>query len=441
LSNRTNKAALQGRENNPSGCFFSLKQAADQGGSAVKPLAGKTILLGVTGGIAAYKAAALCSRLVSWGAQVRVIMTEGATKFITPLTMQTLSRHPVATDVFDERDASKVQHIDWADAADLVVVAPATANLIGKLACGIADDMLSTTLMAVTAPILIAPAMNVHMWEHPAVEENVRKLAARGVRFVEPGTGQLACGYVGKGRLAEPDEIAETVVRMLTGPRPLAGKKVLVTAGGTVERIDPVRYITNDSSGKMGYALAEAARDFGAEVTLVCARTEGSPPGGVNVVRVESAAEMYEAVMQRLGEMDAVVKAAAVADYRPARMMDTKMKKNAESLTLELVRNPDILQAIGEWKAARAGQRTPFTIGFAAETDNVEAYAMDKLRRKKCDLIAANDVTRPGAGFGSDTNVVSVYAPDGLVEHIPLAAKRQVAERIWQLAAERMDRQ
>jgi len=406
----------------------------------LKPLAGKTILLGVTGGIAAYKAAALCSRLVQWGAEVRVIMTEGATRFITPLTMQTLSRHPVATDVFDERDAAKVQHIDWADAADLAVVAPATANMIGKLANGIADDMLSTTLLAVTAPILIAPAMNVHMWENPAVAENVRKLAARGVRFVEPGTGQLACGYVGKGRLAEPDEIADVIVQMLTGPRLLAGKKVLVTAGGTVERIDPVRYITNDSSGKMGFALAEAARDFGAEVTLVCARTEGSPPAGVNVVRVESAVEMFEAVMSRIGETDAVVKAAAVADYRPSEQLDKKMKKTRDSFTLELVRNPDILQAIGEWKAARPGGRKPFIIGFAAETDNVEAHAMDKLRRKKCDLIAANDVSRPGAGFGSDRNAVSLYGPEGLVEHIPLAAKRQVAERIWQIAAERMDR-
>ena len=406
----------------------------------MKPLAGKTILLGVTGGIAAYKAAALCSRLVQWGAEVRVIMTEGATRFITPLTMQTLSRHPVAADVFDERDAAKVQHIDWADAADLAVVAPATANLIGKLANGIADDMLSTTLLAVTAPILIAPAMNVHMWENPAVAENVRKLAARGVRFVEPGTGQLACGYVGKGRLAEPDEIADVIVQMLTGPRLLAGKKVLVTAGGTVERIDPVRYITNDSSGKMGFALAEAARDFGAEVTLVCARTEGSPPAGVHVMRVESAVEMYEAVMSRIGEMDAVVKAAAVADYRPAERLDKKMKKTRDSFMLELVRNPDILQAIGEWKTAHPGGRKPFIIGFAAETDNVEAHAMDKLRRKKCDLIAANDVSRPGAGFGSDNNAVSLYGPEGLVEHIPLAAKRQVAERIWQIAAERMNR-
>lgn len=406
----------------------------------MKPLAQKTIVLGVTGGIAAYKAAALCSRLVSWGASVRVIMTEGAARFVTPLTMQTLSRHPVATDVFDERDASVVQHIDWADAADLIIVAPATANIIGKMANGIADDMLSTTLLAATAPVLVAPAMNVHMWEHPAVEENVRKLASRGVYFVEPGTGQLACGYVGKGRLAEPDEIAEAAVKLLAGPRPLAGLKVLVTAGGTVERIDPVRYITNDSSGKMGFALAEAARDYGAEVTLIAARTEGPLPGGVEAVRVESTADMYEEVMKRLGSVDAVVKAAAVADYRPLHTHATKIKKTGETLTLELVRNPDILQAIGEWKASHPGERLPFTIGFAAETNDLETFAMDKLTRKKCDLVVANDVSEAGAGFGTDTNIVSVYGPQGLIEHIPLSAKRKVAERIWQLAAERMAR-
>ncbi|WP_276352605.1 bifunctional phosphopantothenoylcysteine decarboxylase/phosphopantothenate--cysteine ligase CoaBC [Cohnella caldifontis] len=404
----------------------------------MKPLEGKTVVLGVTGGIAAYKAAALCSRLVSWGASVRVMMTAGAAKFITPLTMQTLSRHPVATDVFDERDASVVQHIDWADAADLVIVAPATANIIGKMAGGIADDMLSTTLLAATAPILVAPAMNVHMWEHPAVVENVRKLGSRGVYFVEPGTGQLACGYVGKGRLAEPDEIAEAAARLLAGPRPLAGRKVLITAGGTVERIDPVRYIANDSSGKMGFALAEAARDYGADVTLIYARTDGPPPGGIEAIRVESAAEMHEQVLSRLGRVDAVVKAAAVADYRLQQVSDKKLKKDGETLTLELVRNPDILQAIGDWKKDHPGERRPFTVGFAAETGDLEKYAMDKLKRKNCDLIAANDVSAPGAGFGTETNIVSVYGPEGLVEHIPQSVKRKVAERLWQLAAERM---
>lgn len=406
----------------------------------MKQLAGKTIVLGITGGIAAYKAATLCSRLVGMGASVRVIMTEGATRFITPLTLQTLSRHPVATDVFDERDAAVVQHIDWADAADLVVVAPATANIIGKLAGGIADDMLSTTLLATTAPVVFAPAMNVHMWEHPAVADNIRKLADRGVRFVEPGTGQLACGYVGKGRLAEPEEIAEAIAAWLAGPKPLAGLRVVVTAGGTVERIDPVRYITNDSSGKMGFALAEAARDYGAEVTLVCARTDAPPPGGVEIVRVESTADMYEAVMGRVGSFDAIVKAAAVADYRPRHRHPVKVKKKDETMTLELVRNPDIVQAVGEWKASHPGERVPYIISFAAETGDLEKHAMDKLARKKCDMVVANDVSVPGAGFSSDTNKVSVFSAEGLIADIPMMAKREAANRIWQLAAERMGR-
>lgn len=402
-------------------------------------LSGKTIVLGITGGIAAYKAATLCSRLVGLGAQVRVIMTEGATRFIAPLTLQTLSRHPVATDVFDERDAAVVQHIDWADAADLVVVAPATANSIAKLAHGIADDMLSTTLLATTAPVLIAPAMNVHMLAHPAVQDNLDTLARRGVRFVESGTGQLACGYVGKGRLAEPDEIVQIVVELLAGAKPLAGKRVLITAGGTIERLDPVRYITNDSSGKMGFALAEEARALGAEVTVVWARTELEPPPGAEVVRVESALEMHDAVMALLPGMDAVVKAAAVADYRPVQREKVKMKKGPDKLVLELVRNPDILQAIGDWKheGGGAGKGKPYVIGFAAETGDVERYALDKLRRKRCDLIAANDVSQPGAGFGVDTNILRLYGEDGLIDSLPQQSKREAARRIWQVALAR----
>jgi phosphopantothenoylcysteine decarboxylase/phosphopantothenate--cysteine ligase len=404
-----------------------------------KQLAGKTILLGITGGIAAYKAATLCSRLISLGASVRVMMTEGATKFITPLTLQTLSRHPVATDVFDERDASIVQHINWADAADLAVVAPATANMIAKMAGGLADDMLSTTLLATTAPILVAPAMNVHMWEHPAVIDNVNKLAARGVTFVEPGSGQLACGYVGKGRLAEPDEIVEAIVAMLIGPRPLSGKRVLVTAGGTVERIDPVRYITNDSSGKMGFAIAEAARDRGAEVTLVCGRTDVSAPHGMTVVKVESALQMFDEVMARLSQTDIVVKAAAVADYRPIHQEEHKIKKKSDLLTLKLKRNPDILQAIGDWHLQAENKGKLFVIGFAAETTDVERHALEKLNRKKCDLIVANNVASEGAGFSIDTNIVSVYSAQGLVEHMPQLTKKAVAEHLWELAAAQMN--
>jgi phosphopantothenoylcysteine decarboxylase / phosphopantothenate---cysteine ligase len=405
-----------------------------------KPLKGKTILLGVTGGIAAYKAATLCSRLVSLGAAVKVIMTEGATRFITPLTLQVLTRSPVATDVFDERDAAGVQHIDLADSADLAVIAPATANSIAKLANGIADDILSTTLLATTAPLLIAPAMNVHMWEHPAVIDNVNKLASRGVTFVEPGTGQLACGYVGKGRLAEPDEIVEAVTAMLVGPKPLLGKRVLITAGGTVERIDPVRYITNDSSGKMGFAIAEAARDRGAEVTLVCGKTDGATPNGIRIMKVDSAIQMFDAVMARLPDMDAVVMAAAVADYRPAHRAEHKLKKTSEAVTLELIRNPDILQAIGEWRVGLPDKSRPFVIGFAAETMDIEKHALDKLNRKKCDLIVANDVTEEGAGFGTESNIVSLYGVQGLIEKIPLTSKREIAERLWNRAEAFMNR-
>ena len=355
-------------------------------------LQGKTIVLGITGGIAAYKAATLCSRLVQRGAKVRVVMTESAAKFIPPLTLQTLSRHPVYTDTFDERDPAVVSHIDLADSADIVIVAPATANIIAKMAHGLADDMLSTTLLATTAPVIVAPAMNVHMYGHPAVEHNIRLLASRGVRFVEPGTGQLACGYVGKGRMEEPEAIAEAVERFFAEKRALAGRRVLVMAGGTVERIDPVRFIGNDSSGKMGIAVAEAARDLGADVTLVAARTTAPLPAGVTIVRAESAEAMFEAVMARLNEADVVVKAAAVADYRPAVRRDSNIKKLDERLTLELEKTTDILAEAGKRK--RSGQ---LLIGFAAETNDVEKHAVDKLRRPH--LLVARRV-QPAAHVG-----------------------------------------
>ncbi|WNQ13667.1 bifunctional phosphopantothenoylcysteine decarboxylase/phosphopantothenate--cysteine ligase CoaBC [Paenibacillus aurantius] len=396
---------------------------------------GKTIVLGVCGGIAAYKAAQLCSRLTQAGADVRVIMTESAAQFITPLTLQTLTRNPVMIDTFDEKDPTVVSHIDLADRADVFVVAPATANLLAKMAHGIADDMLSTTLLATTAPILVAPAMNVHMYEHPAVQQNLKILSERGVRFVEPGEGQLACGYVGKGRLAEPEEIAASIDRLWTDRTRLAGRKVLVTAGGTVERLDPVRYFTNDSSGKMGYAIAEAARDLGAEVTLVSAKSSIPLPSGMTVVQVQSAEDMYHAVMDRLDTMDLVFKSAAVADYRPAETAPQKIKKSEETLTITLVKNPDILEAIGRRKTGQ------FVVGFAAETENLEEHALRKLNRKNCDLIVANDVSVEGAGFGTDTNIVRVYDKDGLVEAMPLMSKKEVAGRLLRLAAERMTRQ
>ncbi|MDF2723558.1 MAG: peptidase ClpP [Paenibacillus sp.] len=395
-------------------------------------LHGKTIVLGVTGGIACYKAAALCSKLTQAGADVRVIMTESATKFVAPLTFQTLSRHDVAIDTFDEKDASVVSHINLADSADLVVIAPATANIIAKMAHGVADDMLSTTLLATEAPVMVAPAMNVHMYAHPAVADNMRTLRERGVRFVEPGVGQLACGYVGKGRLAEPEEILATIVAFFNPIRPLAGKSVIVTAGGTMERIDPVRYITNDSSGKMGYAIADAARQMGAHVTIISGKASAPVPPGVEVVHVESTLDMMEAVLARFDDADIVIKAAAVADYRPAERADRKIKKKEETMTLELVKNPDILQTIGERKTKQ------FIVGFAAETNDGEQYAMDKVKRKRCDLLVLNDVTLPGAGFGTDTNIVQIFDAGGRVAALPQMSKQEVAERLLALVAERL---
>lgn len=397
-------------------------------------LQGKTIVLGVCGGIAAYKAAALTSKLTQAGAVVRVIMTRSAVQFVAPLTFQTLSRHHVFVDTFDEKDPAVVSHINLADSADLVLIAPATANTIGKLALGLGDDMLSTTLLATMAPIWVAPAMNVHMYANPAVQTNMETLLRRGVRFIEPGEGQLACGYVGKGRLAEPEEIFAAVERHFQGEAGrLAGKNVLVTAGGTVERLDPVRYLTNDSSGKMGYAIAEEAVRMGANVTLVSGPSALPVPEGVQLVRVQSALDMREAVLSRLAESQLIIKAAAVADYRPAVVAEQKIKKKADSLTLELIKNPDILQEIGTLKTKKQ-----FVIGFAAETEALDEHAMDKLKRKNCDLIVGNDVSQEGAGFGGDTNVVRFYDQNGLVQALPIQSKWDVARKLLELAAERM---
>lgn len=391
-------------------------------------LKGKTIILGISGGIAAYKAATICSRLVGLGAEVHVIMTEAATRFITPLTLQTLSKNRVHLDTFEELEPQVVTHIDLADRADLILLAPATANVIAKLAHGIADDMLSTTLLAATCPLVIAPAMNVHMYEHPAVTHNMELLAQRGAYFIDPGTGQLACGYVAKGRLAEPDDIVLAIQQWLTKPQPLRGKKVLVTAGGTIERLDPVRYFTNDSSGKMGFAIAEAARDMGADVTVVAGRTSVNPPQGVSLIRIESAEDMLQAVLSKFDESDIVIKSAAVADYRPMQTYDQKLKKGiADQLVLELEKTPDILATLGQRKQHQV------LVGFAAETEQVETYALDKLRRKNCDFLVANDVSQEGAGFNYDTNVITIYNKAGLVEQLPLMSKRAAAERLLQI--------
>lgn len=380
----------------------------------------------MTGGIAVYKAAALTSKLVQAGAQVKVIISESASKFVTPLTFQALSRNEVYTDTFDEKNPQVIAHIDLADWADLILVAPATANTIAKLASGIADNMITTTLLAATAPVWIAPAMNVHMYDHPAVKNNLSILAEFGYQFIEPSEGYLACGYIGKGRLEEPEKIVELIRAFFTNKevKPLRGKTVIVTAGPTREKIDPVRFISNHSSGKMGYALAEEARKQGAEVILVSGPVQISAPIGVNLVKVESAEEMYEAVISLYDRADIVIKTAAVADYRPKTTFDHKVKKKAGDTSIELERTKDILFELGQRK------KHQLLIGFAAETDNVEEYARKKLATKNADMIVANNVKTEGAGFGTDTNIVTLFKRDGSVATLPMMTKTAVAEKI-----------
>ncbi|MGD6816222.1 bifunctional phosphopantothenoylcysteine decarboxylase/phosphopantothenate--cysteine ligase CoaBC [Metabacillus sp. 84] len=391
----------------------------------------KRILLGVSGGIAVYKAAALTSKLTQAGFEVKVIMTASACEFVSPLTFQALSRNDVYTDTFDEKDSRVIAHIDLADWADLVMVAPATANVIGKIANGLADDMLTTVLLAATAPVWIAPAMNVHMYEHPAVKRNIQTLYEDGYRFVEPSEGYLACGYVGRGRLEEPDKITNLVKSHFQPAEsgPLSGKKLLVTAGPTVEPIDPVRFFSNRSSGKMGFAIAEKAAEFGAEVTLVSGPSSLEDPAGVTVIRVQTAEEMLHEVTGRFASQDAVIKSAAVADYRPAHPQNHKMKKQDGMLSIQMERTPDILKALGETK------KHQLLIGFAAETDHVHEYAMQKLKRKNLDLIISNNVNQDGAGFAADTNVAAIHRKDGTVTELPLMSKKKVAEAILLEAA------
>lgn len=388
-------------------------------------LDGKKVLLCVTGGIAVYKAAALTSKLTQKGVEVKVILSESAAKFVTPLTFQALSRNDVYTDTFDEKNPKVIAHIDLADWADLILIAPATANIIGKLANGIADNMISTTLLAATAPVWVAPSMNVHMYEHPAVIKNIETLQRFGYRFIEPNEGYLACGYVGKGRLEEPEKIIAIMESFFKpAPSKLLGKKVIVTAGPTREKIDPVRYITNHSSGKMGYALAEQAIQLGAEVTLVSGPVSLEAPRGARVIQVESAEEMFIAVMNEYEKADMIVKTAAVADYRPKVSYDEKVKKKPGEEVLELERTKDILFELGQRKTKQ------ILIGFAAETNLVEEYALDKLRKKNADMIVANDVKAEGAGFGTDTNIVTIFKKDGTTIPLPMMTKQEVARRI-----------
>ncbi|MDD2581115.1 MAG: bifunctional phosphopantothenoylcysteine decarboxylase/phosphopantothenate--cysteine ligase CoaBC [Desulfuromonadaceae bacterium] len=390
-------------------------------------LRNKKIILGVCGGIAAYKAVELLRLLTKAGAEVHVIMTRAAEEFIAPLTFQTLSSNPVHTGLFDLIAEMEIGHISLADRADLFIVAPATANVIGKIAAGIADDMLTTTVMATKAPVLFAPAMNVNMYSNPIYKDNEQKLRRLGYLFESPVSGTLACGWEGEGKLAAPEAIFEGAVAALA-EKDLAGLTVMITAGPTREEIDPVRYISNHSSGKMGYALARAARSRGAQVILVSGPTALSEPEGVTLIRVTSAIEMQSEVMAHVAACDVVIKAAAVADYRPLIRNSTKIKKNAHSVTIELVKNPDILAGLGAMDY-RLKPR-PFLVGFAAETDALAENAAKKLNEKKLDMIVANDVTQSDAGFNVDTNRALLFFRDGSSSDCGLMSKDKLAGTI-----------
>jgi phosphopantothenoylcysteine decarboxylase/phosphopantothenate--cysteine ligase len=385
------------------------------------------IALGVTGGIGAYKAVEVARGLQKRGHEVVAVMTHSATRFVGAVTFEAITRRRVITDQFEAGMNAEIEHISLASTIDLLLVAPATANLIGKFANGIADDFLTTLYTATRAPVLVAPAMNTQMFSHEAVRRNLDTLAARGVRFVEPGEGHLACGWIGKGRLAEPEEIVAAAEAILRPDGPLRGQRVLVSAGPTYEDLDPVRYIGNRSSGRMGYAIAAEAARRGADVVLVTGPTALEPPDVREVVRVRSAAEMHEAVLSRASAMQVVVMAAAVADYTPADRAEQKVAKSSDTLTLQLRKTPDILGDLGRRRMAQG--EGPVLVGFAAETENVVASATAKRERKHADLIVANDVSRKDAGFDVDTNAVTIIGPDG-AEPLALQAKSRAAAEI-----------
>ncbi|EFW29757.1 bifunctional phosphopantothenoylcysteine decarboxylase/phosphopantothenate--cysteine ligase CoaBC [Selenomonas artemidis] len=397
-------------------------------------LAGRSIVLGVTGGIAAYKAVEIASRLKKAGAEVRVVMTRAAASFVAPLTFREITGQAVATSMWTEIPAHHVEHIALAELADLVLVAPATANFIAKAAAGIADDLLTTTVLATRAPLYIAPAMNTGMWENPVTQENVMRLCERGAQVIPPAEGLLACGTTGAGRLPEPEEIVAAVERHFAAAESLAGRRIIVTAGGTEEAIDPVRYLSNRSTGRMGYAVAAEAARRGAEVILISAPTHLDTPAGVRRVNVRSAREMHAAVMAEYETADAVVKAAAVADYRPAEIAPQKIKKSDGELTIHLTRNPDILMELGRKKTHQV------LVGFAAETENVETYAQGKLAKKNLDFIVANNVAEKDAGFSVGTNRVKIFFKDGRAEEHPLMAKSELAGIILDRLADELER-
>lgn len=387
-------------------------------------LKGKTILLGVTGGIAAYKAAALASALLKQHAVVEVVMTKNATQFVTPLTFEQLTGRRTMVDTFDRNFSHQVEHISLAERTDLVIVAPATANVCAKLAHGLADDMLTTTVLACRCPKLIAPAMNTNMYENPVTQDNLDILRRYGWEVIEPACGRLACGAVGKGKMPEPDDLVQHILRHLAYPHDLAGKKVLVTAGPTRESLDPVRYLTNHSTGKMGYAIAKMAMLRGAEVTLVSGPTAIVPPPFVNVVNIVSAQDMFDAVVENAPLADLIFKAAAVADYTPAEYNDNKMKKKDGDMAIPLKRTQDILKYLGE-------HRVPGQVicGFSMETQNMVENSREKLHKKNVDMICANNLKVAGAGFGVDTNIITMITKDEIIE-LPLQSKEAAANAI-----------
>lgn len=394
-------------------------------------LSGKTVLLGVSGGIAAYKSAALASMLKKLHADVHVLMTENAAQFISPVTFESLTGNKCVIDTFDRNFQFNIQHVSLAKRADAVLVAPATANVLAKFAHGLADDMLTTTVLACTCPKIVAPAMNTRMYENPITQDNLATLRHYGFTVVEPASGYLACGDTGAGKMPEPEELCDWLLQAIQCEKDLAGKKILVTAGPTREALDPVRYLTNHSTGKMGYAVARAASRRGADVTLVTGPTELPPPRFCTVVPVTSAAEMFDAVTTRSREMDVIVKAAAVADYTPAQVAGDKIKKSDADLTLPLTRTQDILGWLGAHK--RPGQ---FLCGFSMETRDMLENSRKKLQKKNLDLIAANNVKVPGAGFAGDTNVLTLIAPD-FEEELPLLSKDAAAHRLLDLIRDR----
>jgi phosphopantothenoylcysteine decarboxylase/phosphopantothenate--cysteine ligase len=388
-------------------------------------LKNKVVVLGVSGGIAAYKTAELISGLKKLNADVHVVMTESACEFITPLTMRTLSQNHVVYDMFKEPPTWEIEHISLAKKADIIVIAPATANILGKVASGIADDILTTTVMAAKCPVIFAPSMNTNMYENCIVQRNIETLKSYGYRFIEPETGRLACGDAGKGRLADIEDIIEEIIYTIAYQKDLEGKTVLVTAGPTLEEIDPVRYITNHSTGKMGYEIARAAKHRGATVILIKGPINKKPINGIKEIEISSAAQMYSAVIENSKNTDIIIKAAAVSDYRPVKVSKDKIKKKSENTSMELTKNPDILFELGKRKGPEQ-----VLIGFSMETENIDEYASKKVFEKDLDFIVANDVTQEGAGFGGDTNIVKLLFRDGKVETIPCMSKYMLGHEI-----------